>query len=193
MSDKIREIPHGILPDWAIKKYVKIVPFAENAPRPGVISFGLGSYGYDVRLGSRYKLFSAVHAKGLIVDPKHVDDSAFVDIDDDHCIIPPNHYALAESMEYLEIPRDVTVICIGKSTYARSGIIANITPLEASWRGKITLEISNSTPLPVKLYSGEGVVQLLFFRAEQQCDVSYADKKGIYQDQTGLVTPRVRQ
>jgi dCTP deaminase len=188
-----RHIPYGILPDWAIEQYVQITPLSKNAPRPGVISYGTGSYGYDVRLGRRFKLFSAVHAEGLVVDPKKMNEKAFVDVEGDHCFIPPNHFALAESLEHFVIPRDVTVICLGKSTYARCGVIVNVTPLEADWAGKITIEISNSTPLPVKLYAEEGIAQLLFFRAEQQCDVSYADKKGIYQNQGGLTLPKVRE
>ncbi len=188
-----RQVPVGILPDWAIKQYVKIEPFADGAPRPGVVSFGSSSFGYDVRLGSTFKLFSAVHAEGLIVDPKKINDKAFVTVENDYCVIPPNHYALGESLEYFEIPRDVTVLCVGKSTYARCGVIANVTPLEASWRGKITIEISNSTPLPVKVYANEGICQLLFFRASAPCDVSYAEKSGVYQDQKGLTLPTVRQ
>jgi dCTP deaminase len=186
------QVPYGLLPDWAIKAHVKIEPWSECAARPGVISYGVSSYGYDVRLGKKFKLFSAVHAEGLIVDPKALTDKAFVTVEADHCIIPPNHYALGETVEYFDIPRDVTVVCVGKSSYARAGVIVNVTPLEAEWRGHVTLEISNSTPLPVKLYAGEGICQMLFFRAEAPCDVSYADKRGVYQGQTGLTLPRVR-
>ena len=191
----MRIMPHGLLPDWAIREYVHIEPFSEGASRQGVISYGTSSYGYDVRLGRKFKLFSAVHAEGLIIDPKKMSGKAFVDVEGDYCIIPPNHYALAETMEYFEIPRDVTGIAVGKSTYARCGIIANITPLEAGWKGKLTIEVSNSTPLPVKLYAEEGICQLLFFRAEAACETSYAERKGggIYQDQAGLTLPKVRE
>jgi dCTP deaminase len=179
----------GILADWQIEKEIVIKPFAEGNSRPGTISFGLTSYGYDVRVGRQFKVFTNVY--GAIVDPKNFTPSAFVDIEGDHCIIPPNSFALAETVEYFEIPRDVLAVCVGKSTMARCGIIVNITPLEPEWRGKITIEISNTTPLPAKVYANEGIAQILFFRAEQVCRVSYADKKGKYQDQKGLTLPRV--
>src|SRR6202171_1428230 len=179
----------GLLADWQIKREVKIEPFAEEAPRPGVISFGVSSYGYDVRVGRRFKVFTNVY--GAVVDPKNFNPNAFVDIEGDFCLIPPNSFALAETVEYLEIPRDVIAICVGKSTYARCGILVNVTPLEPEWRGKITLEISNTTPLPAKIYANEGIAQILFLRTDAVCQTSYADKKGKYQDQQGLTLPFV--
>ena len=179
----------GLLADWQIKKLVKIEPFAEESLRPGVISYGVSSYGYDVRVGRHFKVFTNVY--GAVVDPKKFDPSAFVDIEADTCVIPPNSFALAETVEYLEIPRDILCVCVGKSTYARCGIIVNITPLEPEWRGKITIEISNTTPLPAKIYANEGIAQILFFKADEVCEKSYADKKGKYQDQKGLTLPFV--
>jgi dCTP deaminase len=179
----------GLLPDWQIERDIKIEPFAANASRPGVISFGVTSYGYDVRVGRKYKVFT--NARCAVVDPKNFDPASFVDIEGDYCLIPPNSFALAETVEYIEIPRDVLGVCLGKSTLARCGIIVNVTPLEPEWRGKITIEISNTTPLPAKIYSGEGIAQILFFRAEDVCRTSYADKKGRYQDQKGLTLPFV--
>jgi dCTP deaminase len=177
------------LPDWMILRDIVIEPFAEAALRPGIISYGVSSYGYDVRVGRRYKVFTNVHS--AIVDPKQFNPASFVDIEGDHCIIPPNSFALAETVEYLEIPRDIIAICVGKSTYARCGIIVNVTPLEPEWRGKVTIEISNTTPLPAKIYSGEGIAQILFLRGEAVCQISYGDKKGKYQDQKGLTLPFV--
>jgi dCTP deaminase len=179
----------GVLADWQIQKEVKITPFAEAAARPGVISYGLSSYGYDVRVGRNFKVFT--NARCAVVDPKNFDPASFVDIEGDFCLIPPNSFALAETVEYLEIPRDILCICMGKSTFARCGIIVNITPLEPEWRGRVTIEISNTTPLPAKIYAGEGIAQIVFFRAEAVCRVSYADKKGKYQDQRGLTLPFV--
>jgi dCTP deaminase len=179
----------GILPDWQIRRDIRIEPFAEGSQRPGVISYGLSSYGYDVRVGRHFKVFT--NARCAVVDPKHFDPASFVDIEGDHCLIPPNSFALAETVEYLEIPRDIIATCLGKSTYARCGIIVNITPLEPEWRGKITIEISNTTPLPAKIYAGEGIAQILFFRADALCLVSYGDKRGKYQDQKGLTLPFV--
>ena len=179
----------GILPDWLIERDVKIVPFEQSAHRPGVISYGVSSYGYDVRVGRKFKVFTNVYSS--VVDPKKFDPRSFVDFEGDHCLIPPNSFALAETVEYFEIPRDILATCLGKSTYARCGIIVNVTPLEPEWRGKITIEISNTTPLPAKIYSGEGIAQILFFRAEEVCHVSYGDKKGKYQDQKGLTLPFV--
>src|ERR1700677_1169246 len=174
----------GLLPDWQIKRDIAIEPFAEESLRQGMISYGVSSYGYDVRVGRKFKVFTNVY--GALIDPKNFSPSAFVDIEGDFCIIPPNSFALAETVEHFEIPRDILAVCLGKSTYARCGIIVNVTPLEPEWRGKVTMEISNTTPLPAKIYSGEGIAQILFFRAEQACRTSYADKKGKYQDQTGL-------
>jgi dCTP deaminase len=179
----------GILPDWQIQRDIKIEPLAEGPVCSGVISYGVSSYGYDVRVGRHFKVFTNVY--GAVIDPKRFDPSAFVDIEGDHCVIPPNSFALAETVEYFEIPRDILAVCLGKSTYARCGIIVNITPLEPEWRGKITIEISNTTPLPAKIYAGEGIAQILFFRAEAVCRTSYADKKGKYQDQKGLTLPIV--
>ena len=164
----------GVLPDWIIERDIKIEPFAKEQARPGVISYGVSSYGYDVRVGRHFKVFT--NARCAIVDPKHFDKDSFVDIEADYCLIPPNSFALAETVEYLEIPRDMLAVCVGKSTYARCGIIVNITPLEPEWRGKITIEISNTTPLPAKIYAGEGIAQILFLRAESVCRTSYGDK-----------------
>lgn len=179
----------GVLADWQILNEIKIEPFAEGAVRPGVISYGLTSYGYDVRVGRRFKVFT--NARCAVVDPKNFDPKSFVDIEGDYCLIPPNSFALAETIEYLEIPRDVLAICVGKSTVARCGIIVNVTPLEPEWRGKITIEISNTTPLPAKIYAEEGIAQIVFLRAEAVCHTSYADKRGKYQDQKGLTLPSV--
>jgi dCTP deaminase len=179
----------GLLPDWRIRQDIKIEPFAEGSLRPGVISYGVSSYGYDVRVGRHFKVFTNVHS--VIVDPKNFTPASFVDIEADSCVIPPNSFALAETVEYLEIPRDILCLCIGKSTYARCGIIVNITPLEPEWRGKVTIEISNTTPLPAKIYAGEGIAQILFLKAEEVCQVSYGDKRGKYQDQKGLTLPFV--
>jgi dCTP deaminase len=179
----------SVLPDWHIQRDIVIEPFATEAARPGVISYGVSSYGYDVRVGRRYKVFTNVHS--AVVDPKQFNPNSFVDIEADYCLIPPNSFALAETVEYLEIPRDIIAICVGKSTYARCGIICNVTPLEPEWRGKVTIEISNTTPLPAKIYSGEGIAQILFFRADAVCRISYGDKKGKYQDQKGLTLPFV--
>jgi dCTP deaminase len=179
----------GLLPDWMIERDVKIVPFASMQSRSGVISYGLTSYGYDVRLDRKFKVFTNVW--GAVVDPKNFDPRSFVEVDGDYCLIPPNSFVLAETVEYIEIPRDVLVVCVGKSTIARCGLIVNVTPLEPEWRGRVTLEISNTTPLPAKLYANEGIAQLLFFRAAAPCKTSYADKKGKYQDQPGLTLPLV--
>ena len=179
----------GVLPDWQIEKDIVIRPLAEGGVKPGAISYGVTSYGYDVRVGRKFKVFT--NARCAVVDPKNFDPSSFVDIEGDCCLIPPNSFALAETVEYLEIPRDIIAVCIGKSTYARCGIIVNITPLEPEWRGKITIEISNTTPLPAKVYANEGIAQILFLRTEAVCRTSYADKKGKYQDQKGLTLPFV--
>ena len=188
----------GVLCDSQIRELVSIEPFEENVKRQGRISFGVSSYGYDVRVGTLFKIFTNVAAHGgqSIVDPKKVDDASFVTIDTnrtgrDHVIIPPNSFALCETVETFSIPRDVLAICVGKSTYARCGIIVNVTPLEPEWRGKVTIEISNTTPLPAKIYANEGIAQMVFLKADRVCAVSYADKGGKYQDQTGLVLPKV--
>ena len=145
----------AVLPDWQIHRDIKIDPFVTEAVQHGTISYGVSSYGYDVRVGRRFKVFT--NARCTVVDPKNFDPASFVDFEGDHCLIPPNSFALGETVEYLEIPRDVIAICVGKSTYARCGIIVNVTPLEPEWRGKITIEISNTTPLPAKIYAGEGI------------------------------------
>lgn len=181
----------GVLADWQIKKEVCIEPFAEAEKRPGVISYGVTSYGYDIRLGDEYRIFT--NARCATVDPKSFALESFVTHKGLYCDIPPNSYALAESLEYVEIPRDVLGICVGKSTYARCGIIVNVTPLEPEWKGKITIEISNATPLPARVYSFEGIMQVVFYRADNErlCDISYKDKTGKYQDQLGLTLAKV--
>jgi dCTP deaminase len=166
-----------------------IAPFEEKQVRQGVISFGLSSYGYDVRIADEFKIFTNVF--GAVVDPKGFDPKSFVDFKGEVCIIPPNSFALGRTVEYFRIPRNVMTICVGKSTYARCGIITNVTPLEPGWEGHVTLEISNTTPLPAKIYANEGIAQILFFESDEQCMVSYADKKGKYQSQQGVTLPKV--
>ena len=166
-----------------------IEPFTDRQVREGVISYGLSSYGYDVRIGDDFKIFTNINS--TIVDPKRFDTRSFVDFRGAECLIPPNSFALARTVERFRIPRDVLVICLGKSSYARCGIIVNVTPLEPEWRGKVTLEISNTTPLPARIYANEGIAQFIFFRGEKVCEKSYADKKGKYQDQGGLTLPKV--
>ncbi len=166
-----------------------IEPFSENQVREGVISFGVSSYGYDVRIADEFKIFTNIN--NTIVDPKNFDPRSFVDFKGDVCIIPPNSFALGHSVEYFRIPRDVLVICLGKSTYARCGIVVNVTPLEPEWEGHVTIEISNTTPLPAKIYANEGIAQLLFLGGEEVCQVSYADKAGKYQAQRGITLPRM--
>ncbi len=166
-----------------------IAPFEEKQVRQGVISFGLSSYGYDVRIADEFKIFTNVF--GAVVDPKGFDPKSFVDFKGEVCIIPPNSFALGRTVEYFRIPRNVMTICVGKSTYARCGIITNVTPLEPGWEGHVTLEISNTTPLPAKIYANEGIAQILFFESDEQCMISYADKKGKYQSQQGVTLPKV--
>lgn len=166
-----------------------IEPFSENQVREGVISFGVSSYGYDMRIADEFKIFTNIN--NTIVDPKNFDPRSFVDFKGDVCIIPPNSFALGYSVEYFRIPRDVLVICLGKSTYARCGIVVNVTPLEPEWEGHVTIEISNTTPLPAKIYANEGIAQLLFLGSEELCEVSYADKAGKYQAQRGITLPRM--
>ena len=168
-----------------------IDPFAENQVRDGVISYGVSSYGYDMRVAADFKIFT--NALSALVDPKHFDDRSFVEVSGDVCIVPPNSFALARSVEYFRIPRNVLTICVGKSTYARCGIITNVTPFEPEWEGFVTLEISNTTPLPAKVYANEGICQVLFFEADEDdiCEVSYGDKKGKYQGQTGVTGPKL--
>jgi len=166
-----------------------IEPFEDGQVRGGNISYGVSSYGYDIRVAPEFKVFTNVH--NLIVDPKAFDDRSFVDIEAKECIIPPNSFALARTVEYFRIPRDTLVICVGKSTYARCGIIVNVTPLEPTWEGYLTLEISNTTPLPAKIYADEGIAQLLFFQGDELPSVAYADRKGKYMNQTGVTLPRM--
>ena len=166
-----------------------ISPFNEKQVREGVISYGLSSYGYDLRVADEFKIFTNVN--NAIVDPKKFDANSFVDIHQDVCIVPPNSFALARSVEYFKIPRDVLTICVGKSTYARCGIIVNVTPFEPEWEGFVTLEISNTTPLPAKIYANEGLCQILFFQSDEPCETSYKDKKGKYQGQKGIVLPKL--
>ncbi len=172
------------------QQYGMIEPFCERSDANGVISFGLSSYGYDVRVSNEFKVFTNVY--NSMVDPKAFRDDAFVDVKSDVCVVPPNSFALARTIEYFRIPEDVLTICVGKSTYARCGIIVNVTPFEPGWQGTVTLEISNTTPLPAKIYAGEGIAQVLFFQGEERCETSYADRAGQYQSQTGITLPRVR-
>jgi dCTP deaminase len=187
----------AVLCDDQIRSSVGIDPLAEGQPRSGCISYGVSSYGYDVRVGTRFKIFTNTTSGGTaIVDPKCFTDDLFISVDTnetgrDHVVIPPNSFALAETVEWITIPRDLLAICVGKSTYARCGLIVNVTPLEPEWQGKVTLEISNTTPLPAKVYANEGIAQMVFLRAEQVCTTSYADKQGKYQNQTELTLPRV--
>lgn len=166
-----------------------IEPFEERLVRKGVISFGLSSYGYDMRLADEFLIFTNVW--GAIVDPKAFDEKAFVKHKGDYCIIPPNSFVLGRSVEYFRIPRDVIGIVVGKSSYARCGIVVNVTPLEPCWRGHVTIEISNTTPLPAKVYANEGIAQVIFLEASEVCEVSYEDRQGKYQDQQGIVPPKV--
>ena len=171
------------------ENYDMIDPFEPVQVRNGNISYGLSSYGYDIRVSSEFKVFTNVH--NSIVDPKNFDDRSFVDIEGSECIIPPNSFALARTEEYFRIPRDVLVICVGKSTYARCGLIVNVTPLEPTWEGYLTLEISNTTPLPAKVYGGEGIAQLLFFEGDEEPETAYADRQGKYMEQTGVTLPKM--
>lgn len=166
-----------------------IEPFEAGQVREGVISYGLSSYGYDIRVAPEFKVFTNVHH--VVVDPKDFDDRSFVNINEKECIIPPNSFALARTVEYFRIPRDVLVICLGKSTYARCGIIVNVTPLEPTWEGYLTLEISNTTPLPAKIYADEGIAQLLFFEGDEEPEIAYADRKGKYMKQVGVTLPKL--
>jgi len=183
----------SIKPDHWIRKmaleHKMIEPFIEKQQRENVISYGISSYGYDVRIADEFKIFTNIY--GATVDPKKFDSKSFVDFRGEVCLIAPNSFALGRTVEYFRIPRNVMTICVGKSTYARCGIITNVTPLEPEWEGHITLEISNTTPLPAKIYANEGIAQILFFESDEECLVSYADRKGKYQSQTGVTLPRV--
>jgi dCTP deaminase len=177
---------------WIRKMAVEhrmIEPFSEKQVRDGVVSYGLSSYGYDVRIADEFKIFTNINS--TIVDPKSFDPRSFVDFKGDVCIIPPNSFALARTVEYFRIPRSVITVCVGKSTYARCGIIVNVTPFEPEWEGIVTLEVSNTTPLPAKIYANEGIAQVLFFESDEMCETSYADKKGKYQRQDSLTLPRM--
>lgn len=186
----------GIKSDSWIRRMAQenemIVPFeaqqVRHAGQSAIVSYGTSSYGYDVRCADEFKIFTNINSS--VVDPKDFDEGSFVDVKSDVCIIPPNSFALARTVEYFRIPRDVLTICLGKSTYARCGIIVNVTPLEPEWEGHVTLEFSNTTPLPAKIYANEGVAQMLFLGADEVCEISYRDRNGKYQGQTGVVVPR---
>lgn len=183
----------AIKPDSWIRRMVEeqnmIEPFVDSQVREGVISYGLSSYGYDIRVTNEFKIFTNVHS--AVVDPKHFDPQSFVDFTGDVCVIPPNSFVLAQTIEYFRIPRDVLTVCLGKSTYARCGLIVNVTPFEPEWEGYVTLEISNTTPLPARIYANEGIAQVLFFQSDEVCETSYADRKGKYQKQKSIVLPRI--
>ena len=183
----------GLKSDGWIRKmaleHKMIDPFTDGQKRDGVISYGLSSYGYDIRVADEFKIFTNVYS--AVVDPKAFDTRSMVDFKGEVCIIPPNSFALARTVEYFRIPRSVLTICLGKSTYARCGIIVNVTPFEPEWEGFVTLEISNTTPLPAKIYSNEGIAQVLFFEGDEPCEISYADKKGKYQKQLGVMLPKL--
>ena len=167
-----------------------ISPFEDKQISKQKISYGLSSYGYDIRVTDEYKIFTNVN--NSIIAPQRFDENSFVNFKGDVCIVPANSFALARSVEYFKIPRNVLTICLGKSTYARCGIIVNVTPFEPEWEGHVTLEISNTTPLPARIYANEGIAQVLFFEGDEECDISYADKKGKYQNQTGITLPRMK-
>ena len=183
----------GVKPDWWIRKMVQehkmIEPFVDHQVRHDVISYGLSSYGYDVRVTDEFKIFTNVHS--AVVDPKHFNPDSFIDFKGPVCIIPPNSFVLARTIEYFRIPRNVITICLGKSTYARCGLIVNVTPFEPEWEGFVTMEISNTTPLPARVYANEGIAQVVFLEADDECEISYADRKGKYQKQENIVLPRI--
>jgi dCTP deaminase len=173
----------------AARELGMIEPFVDVQVRQGVISYGVSSYGYDIRIADEFKIFTNVFS--AIVDPKDFNPQSMIDFKGEMCIIPPNSFALARTVEYFRIPRNILTLCIGKSTYARCGIIVNVTPFEPEWEGYVTLEISNTTPLPAKIYANEGIAQVLFFEADEVCEVSYADKKGKYQRQQSIMLPKL--
>ena len=183
----------SVMPDTWIRKMATekgmITPFTEAQRRDGVISYGVSSYGYDARVSDEFKIFTNLDS--VVVDPKNFSESGFVDRKTDICVIPPNSFALARTVEHFKIPRDVLVICLGKSTYARCGIIVNVTPLEPEWEGHVTLEFSNTTPMPARIYANEGAAQFIFLKADSVCETSYADRKGKYQGQMGVTLPRL--
>jgi dCTP deaminase len=166
-----------------------IEPFVDAQVRSGVVSYGLSSYGYDIRVADEFKVFTNINS--TVIDPKSFDPRSFVDIKSDVCIVPPNSFALARTIEYFRIPRDILTVCLGKSTYARCGIIVNVTPFEPEWEGFVTLEISNTTPLPARIYANEGIAQVLFLQGDEPCERSYADKKGKYLKQVGVTLPKI--
>jgi dCTP deaminase len=170
------------------REHRMIEPFADKQVREGAISFGVSSYGYDLRIADEFKIFTNINS--TMVDPKKFDAKSFVDFKGAVCIVPPNSFALGRSVEYFRIPRDVMTICLGKSTYARCGVISNVTPLEPEWEGHVTLEISNTTPLPAMIYANEGIAQVLFLGGDEACEISYKDKKGKYQGQKGVTLPK---
>jgi dCTP deaminase len=183
----------GIKNDLWIRKMANecgmIDPFVDHQVRDGVISYGVSSYGYDIRVADEFKIFTNVYS--AVVDPKQFDPRSMVDFKGDVCTIPPNSFALARTVEYFRIPRTVLTVCLGKSTYARCGLIVNVTPFEPEWEGYVTLEISNTTPLPARIYANEGIAQVLFFEADEVCAISYADKKGKYQNQQSIILPKI--
>lgn len=183
----------GVKPDSWIRKMAlekkMIEPFIDHQVRHDVISFGLSSYGYDIRVTDEFKIFTNVHS--AIVDPKHFNPDSFIDYKGDVCVIPPNSFVLARTIEYFRIPRNVITVCLGKSTYARCGLIVNVTPFEPEWEGYVTMEISNTTPLPARVYANEGIAQVVFMEADEECEISYADRKGKYQRQEDIVLPRI--
>ena len=183
----------AIAPDhWIVRmarEHGMIEPFVETQVRSGVVSYGLSSYGYDIRVADEFKVFTNINT--TVIDPKTFDPRSFVDLKDDVCIVPPNSFALARTVEYFRIPRDVLTVCLGKSTYARCGIIVNVTPFEPEWEGTATLEISNTTPLPARIYANEGIAQVLFFQSDEACETSYRDKQGKYQAQRDVTLPRI--
>ncbi|PIQ28500.1 dCTP deaminase [bacterium (Candidatus Blackallbacteria) CG17_big_fil_post_rev_8_21_14_2_50_48_46] len=184
----------GIKSDTWIRKMAleegMIQPFVERQVSQGIISYGLSSYGYDLRVSNHFKIFTNIN--NTVVDPKAFDENSFIDFIGDVCTIPPNSFALASSIEYFKIPDDVLTICLGKSTYARCGIIVNVTPFEPGWEGFVTLEISNTTPLPCRIYANEGLCQVLFFQGDEVCETNYRSREGKYQSQTGIVLPKIR-
>ena len=183
----------SIRPDRWIRemcqKHAMIEPFAEKQVRDGVISYGVSSYGYDIRIADEFKIFTNLNS--TVVDPKNMDPASMVDFKGPIAIIPPNSFALGRTIEYFRIPRNVLTVCVGKSTYARCGIITNVTPFEPEWEGFVTLEISNTTPLPAKIYANEGIAQVLFFESDEVCETSYKDRKGKYQAQRGITLPKL--
>ncbi|HRE25223.1 MAG TPA: dCTP deaminase [Anaerolineales bacterium] len=183
----------GLKPDNWIRKMAlehrMIEPFVDTQVRSGVISYGVSSYGYDIRVADEFKIFTNVFS--AVVDPKHFDPRGMVDFKGDVCVIPPNSFVLAKTVEYFRIPRNVLTVCVGKSTYARCGLIVNVTPFEPEWEGFVTLEISNTTQLPARVYANEGIAQVLFFEGDGPCDTSYADKKGKYQHQQTIELPKL--